>query len=858
MHTRTVMTAALLAAVMAAAPAAANEITCRKKTSGKIAALYLQWAKAFNKCSKLAAVGKTCDVAKRDASLQTKVAKARTSITAFCDDVATDLGHLSVGAMSVVVSGTAAGEGRQATDAVYGREPGALGSDDGGCAKIATLSAAKAGKALVKTFIKCGSSCSATDTGKVDLAFQKAEAKIVSKCTPASITSMLGGDVPGYLQDVRNGADRVVASMLGATSPGVSIVTPTPNQLLTPGGVPVNVAVTARVINVPHAGYVNSVEVNGALATYNAGTGDFDGSATFAAPGASEPILVEARTTFGTQAGTVNVLFNLGNVAPGVVINSPSSGTVTGLSSITVSGQVFGDLAEADVLLVGGVVTSFDPGTGAFSRSVPLSSDPVQIIEAEVQALGLGVTNTDSVVVLRGSSLGLGSRVPGAMFNRINNTGLAAVSDGLIESQLAAALAPSNFIGTSAAGGTIVALSTTSQSALAFGAGTNTAQVDITINNFHVQVNGIDAPIGTCDATYDAAQVFVTIQANLIGQLVASVTNSAVTFTGTNANLSGGILCDFAETFIVDVESEFETELTNIFADEVPDAINGALDGLNISGPIGDQLNVNIDAIYTSIPEDSSGISFLLDANATALNPAPDAPPITSTVVPTSAGPPILNQFVPGTSTPYGLGFCLSDGFINRVMAAFMLQGQFNQTLTEVPFGGTTVALTTGLLDLITGDSAYSAACPGCSVTLVLKPTSAPISRAPTMAEGGDTVLIIPNYRLDAFADQSGTPIPLLSANLTFALPVSLNVQSSQISPSVGTLDISNIKVLSNAIGADEGAFATTVELLFPLAADSLGSLFGQIPLPPFEGLSITGVDSAYNVSCVGIYMNLN
>lgn len=857
MRRLTTGTAILVVAALAAMPAAADQTTCRRKSAGKTAALYLQWAKQFNKCSKLVAAGKTCDTARRDATLQTKMAKARTSIALFCDGVATSFGYATSGLMSVAVSGTAAGEGRQVTDAVFGRTPGALSADDTKCAKLATLAAAKAGKGLVKTRIRCGDACTSVDDDKVDVAFQKAEQKIAGKCAPGSVAALLGGDVAGYLQTVRDGADRVVATMNGALTPVVSIVTPAANQLITPGSVPVDVGVSARVVNVPHAGYVNSVEVNGVPATFNPGTGDFDGTATFSAPGASEPIFVEARTTFGTKAGTVTVHFNLGTVAPGVVIASPSSGTVTSASSITVSGQVFGDLAEADVLLVGGAVTSFDPVTGAFSRSVPLGSDPVQILEAEVQSLGLGTSKTDSVVVLRGTALPLASRVPDANFNRLNNSGFQNVST-LIQSELASQFDPSNFIGTAAGGGTISAFSTSSQSIDVFGAGAHTAQAEIVIHGFHVEVSGVDAVLGTCDAVYDASQVAITVQADLVGQLVASVTNTAVVFTGASADLTGGVFCDFVNLFLGNLESDFNDELSSTFATEIPAALNSTLAGINISGPIGEQLDAEIDAVYTDIPEDSSGVSFILDSNILALSPVPDAPPITSTVVPTSAGPPILNQFVPGTSTPYDLGFCLSDGFVNRAMAAFMLQGQFNQSLSEIPLGGTTVALTTGILSLITGDTAYGAACPGCSVTLVLKPTSAPVSRAPQPGEDGDVVLIIPNYRLDAFADQGGTPLPLLSANLTFSLPVALNVQASTIAPSVGTLDISNVKVLTNDIGADEGAFATVVEQLFPLAADTLGGLFGQIPLPPFQGLAISGVDSAYNVSCVGIYMDLN
>jgi hypothetical protein len=63
------------------------------------------------------------------------------------------------------------------------------------------------------------------------------------------------------------------------------------------------------------------------------------------------------------------------------------------------------------------------------------------------------------------------------------------------------------------------------------------------------------------------------------------------------------------------------------------------------------------------------------------------------------------------------------------------------------------------------------------------------------------------------------------------------------------------------ALAHDSRLFATHlagVSTLFPLAAQALGGLFGAIRLPSFEGLSVTGVGSSYNVGCAAIYLNLN
>ena len=104
---------------------------------------------------------------------------------------------------------------------------------------------------------------------------------------------------------------------------------------------------------------------------------------------------------------------------------------------------------------------------------------------------------------------------------------------------------------------------------------------------------------------------------------------------------------------------------------------------------------------------------------------------------------------------------------------------------------------------------------------------------------------------------RSGSPLPLISALVTFDLPVTLNAVGAIITPVVGTVDVNNVEVSDNPFGANEAAFAAEVAELFPLAAGALGALFGEIPLPTFQGLTVTGAGSGYNVSCTAIYLNL-
>ena len=296
-------------------------------------------------------------------------------------------------------------------------------------------------------------------------------------------------------------------------------------------------------------------------------------------------------------------------------------------------------------------------------------------------------------------------------------------------------------------------------------------------------------------------------------------------------------------------------EVPSGFEATLPQLVSDALADIDV-GDAFSALGVDIDGDYQAVTEDTTGITFEVDANITALDPVPDAPVITHTLIPASVPPPVLGPTVPGTSTTYDFGLCMTDGFVNRAVAAFMQQGRFNQSIDNVP--GTTVRLLTSLLNIATGDQAYGDDCPGCAATLVLKPTAAAVARAPQAGEDGTVTLIVPNYRLDVVVDDAGAPRTQLSALVTFTLPITLSASEASIAPSAGTLVVDNIRVINNPIGADEAKFADVAAGLFPDAAATLAGVFGSIELAPFEGLNLTARGSDYNVSCTGLYMNLS
>ena len=77
------------------------------------------------------------------------------------------------------------------------------------------------------------------------------------------------------------------------------------------------------------------------------------------------------------------------------------------------------------------------------------------------------------------------------------------------------------------------------------------------------------------------------------------------------------------------------------------------------------------------------------------------------------------------------------------------------------------------------------------------------------------------------------------------------------ISPSIGTLSASEIRVTDNPIDANEPALAAVIALFLPVAGQQIGNLFTRIKLPSFEGLTVIGVGSGYNVGCAALYLDL-
>ena len=155
--------------------------------------------------------------------------------------------------------------------------------------------------------------------------------------------------------------------------------------------------------------------------------------------------------------------------------------------------------------------------------------------------------------------------------------------------------------------------------------------------------------------------------------------------------------------FIGDLQGLFEGSLEDFLNTEdangntpIAGAIETALEGIEIAGPSGDGLGVVLDTPMTAALEDPVGITFKINAAASASLPDPEAPDLTASYdVPETF--PTFGANTPH-GVPFGLGITLSTSAFNQLLRAQIESGLLRTELQQIDLGGGPITLTTGLL----------------------------------------------------------------------------------------------------------------------------------------------------------------
>lgn len=586
-----------------------------------------------------------------------------------------------------------------------------------------------------------------------------------------------------------------------------------------------------------------------------------------------------------------------------VVITAPANGSFTQASSVNVTGFV-SDIppAQAD-LTINGVSVPVDGG-GNFSTSVSLvANDIFNPIRATVEDTIGGAFAHDRLVVIVGDSVADGALSDQSIGLRLTDDGLDAV-EPLVATLAGGGLDLADLlpVGTvlvddvcfidsifGCLGSATVRVANPPPSFSSFGLAmnsqTNFVEGDVTVSDIQVDVDlegsGL---VPNCDITINADNAFfdgdytlepdvipTQIDVNLIGALDVSFTAFSTSFGGI---CDTPVIGDIIQAFLPDVEALTIDAVAGFLGDPdgggpqdspIAEAIEVALAGIEITGPIGQGLGVMVAAPLFAVTEDVTGFTLGSDSSFTTeigagpgqCLPPPGAADLTASLAITQAFPPFgPTTPVGGLSYDFGLGIS-SEGF-NQLLKAQIECGLLVTSIAEIDLGGGSAPITAGVLKLLMSQfSMFDDATP---FRIDIRPTIAPVVGNDPGPGGELAVLKIAQVIVSVVQDDGSEAVALAGAfdadigmDLEFAAG-GLGFLLSAPAPADITVAITN-----NPLGVDEAALENDV--LPPLIALLLPDLAGGLasfPLPDFLGLSLGGVEVSRNGQFLTLFATLD
>lgn len=280
-------------------------------------------------------------------------------------------------------------------------------------------------------------------------------------------------------------------------------------------------------------------------------------------------------------------------------------------------------------------------------------------------------------------------------------------------------------------------------------------------------------------------------------------------------------------------------------------AIESALAGVSIAGPVGEALGGELEAPFTAINEEGTGLTLEADAAFTSTAPAPGAPdlPASYTVV---ESPPVFGPRTPTQDKPYGLAFAISTSAMNQLLKTQIENGLLRTDITE--FNGqplTAGALSWWLTQLSVVD-------PSEPVTIRIRPTLAPVFTGADGPGGEFAELKIGALAVDF--ELSGLHEVFLTLEVDLDAGLDLAFTPAGLEFTLATPPASEIAmtVTKNTIDADEASLISAFRILFPLFAPQLENAIEAFPVPSLLGLDLAPVEVArLDGGYIGLFANL-
>ncbi len=577
-----------------------------------------------------------------------------------------------------------------------------------------------------------------------------------------------------------------------------------------------------------------------------------------------------------------------------VTVNTPSHGDFITSANVTVSGTVNASNPQLASLTVNGTsVLPVGPG-GTWSLSLPL--DQVAIFNS-ILVEGVrtnGVVSRKVVTVHYGDHVDDGDFSPMGVALRLNDSGLDEVEPlvvGGVNLDIGAFVTVGTFVANIVSGiwewDVYIGgpAPSTSGFTIDINSQTNSVRGDIDINGLlvHLDLQGQNWLTSNCTADLTTSGPLEVngnydLRADPFDPSVTDVEQVGnVSFGSTqfNIDITSGFVCEIGSFFGLigdNISGDIQSGLSGFLNDPdgpdnppgahpldgpIADEIELALADIEISGPIGQSLGVNLETPLFDVFEDDDGITLDSDARITALLPDPNAVDIVATyhkqeIFPTySANSPVLGQ-------PYDLAIGISTSAFNQLLKAEVESGLLITTISELavpPLIPVAVPITAGLLGLLVPE--FATLPPGLLLFIDIKPLLSPIVTGEAGPGGEIADLRIGGLHATVRGENSVTYLTVI---VNAEVGLGINFVAGELSFSLGTPTANDVEAFVELNPLNANPTTLEQDLLPALVASALPDLassLGTFPLPDFLGLSLDLVEIAKSGEYMSLFLNL-
>ena len=500
------------------------------------------------------------------------------------------------------------------------------------------------------------------------------------------------------------------------------------------------------------------------------------------------------------------------------------------------------------------------------------SDDPIETSWVIVAADG---TNSDVVLD--------GDHSPDGVGLRINETGLGQISP-VIESlssgalDLSSLIAGQNPIAQGSLSGIAYTANVVEVGFGGFGMTMDPApgvlNTDLQIDDFFLEIDLELGILGSCTIEIDTSSANISggydLEALIADPTFADVnlvTPISVTLAGFNSAFVSGICNDVLIGDIVNLiigqgqiqqlmQDGFEVNLgdpdgAGPLDSVIAAAIQDALAGISIAGPVGAAVGGELDSPISSITEDSDGVQIMADAAIFATTPNPTSPDLPASYE-VAGIPPVFGATTPVGALPYGMAFAISTSAMNQLLKTQTENGLLADSITSM-FG---LTITAGLLQSAFPALGFYQLPPTTPVQIDIEPTLAPIMTGSPGPGGELTEMKLGGLRVH-FA-VVGDPDPLISLEVETTVGVDLLFTNDGLEFTIGNSTGLAITVLKSELQSNESALIAAFTSAFALFLPQLASAIDAFPVPALLGLDLEPLEVAIIGSkYIGLFANL-